>query len=695
CDMNWREYPMARLLLPLLLGIGTEAIGQEWLQWVAIIAFTLLMALLAFWQKPGWRFSRRWWFGLVLNLCFFLFGILRAHFHDERRHPCYPGASPDRKSIILGRVSELQPTASKLRLSVAIQAAADTTGMLQTAVGSIIVYVDVTAGSRQLHAGDVLLLNAKRLPVQGALNPQAFDYRRYLHYQNVHLQAFVEENDWKLLAHRPSLATRARELRRFYLQVLKRHLPTNNEYAVAAALILGNKADLSDETRNAYAHTGAMHVLAVSGLHVGIIQLLVSFLLGLLRLPWRQWTLVRTLLLLASIWAFALLTGASPSVLRAATLFSFLSIGQAMKRRANIYNTLAASACLLLCIDPYLLFNIGFQLSYLAVLGIVYFQPVFYRQWYIQNRAGDYLWKLLAVSLAAQLTTLPLSLYYFHQFPLYFWLSGLIVVPAAALILSAGLALFALHLVPVVGMAVGKLLYGIIWTVNALVFLIQQIPGGLIEGFWVGKAATCLLYLILLGVVLARESRNFKWVLAALGCLLIVAALHATREVQVHHQQALVVYHVPRATALTLFEGKQAGLAGSEGLSDKQLEYACQNHQWYRRARLPASQPLSGKAHGHGWWYRRGALQYGAHRLLVVQDEGHLPGGAGLRVDVVLLCNGVDIKLEQLLEKVDFRLVLIDGSNPPWTARTWREQARSLGIECHYTAEDGAWMQEW
>ena len=693
--MNWREYPMARLLLPLLLGIGMEAIGQERLQWVVIIALTLLMALLAFWQKPGWRFSRRWWFGLVLNLCFFLFGISLAHFHDERRHPCYPGASPDRKAIILGRVSELQPTASKLRLAVAIQAAANTAGQLQTATGNIMVYLDVTAGSRQLQAGDVLLLNAKRIPVPKALNPQAFDYRRYLHYQNVHLQAFVEEKDWKLLAHRPSLATRARELRRFYLQVLKGHLPTQNEYAVAAALILGYKAELSDETRNAYAHTGAMHVLAVSGLHVGIIQLLASFLLGLLRLPWRHWPLVRTLLLLVCIWAFALLTGASPSVLRAATLFSFLSIGQAMKRRANIYNTLAASAFLLLCIDPYLLFNIGFQLSYLAVLGIVYFQPVFYRQWYIQNRAGDYLWKLLAVSLAAQLTTLPLSLFYFHQFPLYFWLSGLIVVPAAALILSAGLALFALHLVPVVGMAAGKLLYGITWMVNALIFLIQQIPGGLIEGFWIGAGAAVLLYLALLCAVVARESRDFRWVLAALGCLLIVAALHAAREVQAHHQQALVVYHIPRATAINLFEGKQAGLACSEGLPDKQLEYASQNHQWYRRARLLARQPLSGQAHGQTWWYHQGALQYGAHRLLVVQDERLLPSSPPLPVDVVLLSNGVDIKLEQLLQKVDFRLALIDGSNPPWKARAWLEQAGSLGIECHYTAEDGAWVQEW
>ncbi|MCB0597989.1 MAG: ComEC/Rec2 family competence protein [Lewinellaceae bacterium] len=692
--MNWREYPMARLLLPVLLGIGIEAIGQDWLQWVALTVLVLLLALLAFWQQPGWRFSRRWWFGLALNLCFFLLGLLLAHFHDERRHPFYP-APPGRKALVVGRVKYLEPTNAKVRLAVAIQALADDEGRLQKARGRLLAYLDITAGSRQLQAGDVLLLHAELLPLPRPLNPQAFDYRRYLHYQNIHYQAFVKEGGWRRLEHRPNLASLTRKLRRACLKVLERHLPTENEHAVAAALILGYKAELSDSTRDAYAHTGAMHVLAVSGLHVGIIQLLVSFLLGLIRLPWRYWPLLRILLLLACIWAFALVTGASPSVLRAATLFSFLSVGQAMRRRTNIYNTLAASAFLLLCIDPYLLFNVGFQLSYLAVLGIVYFQPIFYRQWYIENRAGDYLWKLLAVSLAAQLSTLPLSLYYFHQFPLYFWLSGLIVVPAAALILSSGLALFALQQVPVIGIAIGKLLYGATWMVNALIFLIQQIPGGLIQGFWVGPAAVALLYLALLCAVAAREARNFKWVLGALFCLFGVATLHAIREVQVQNQRALVAYHIPRATAIALVEGKKASLICSQGLSDEQLEYACRNHHWYRRAPLLARQPLSGKGRGRSWRHRQGALQFGPYRLLAIREQRQLPPGGCVSVDIALLCGGVDIELEALQRRVDFRLVLIDGSNPPWKARKWMEQAKELGVKCHYTGEGGAWVQEW
>lgn len=693
--MNWREYPMPRLLLPLVLGIGIEAVGQEWLQWAMLFSLLFLLGALALWQRPGWRFSRRWWFGIALNLSIFSLGLLLAHFHDERRNPRFPKLRPGGETLFVGRVNTLEPAGSKLRLLVNIRATADPAGRLQKASGKVLAYLDAAAGSRQLQPGDLLLMNAKLLPVPGPLNPKAFDYRRYLHYQNVHCQAFAGERGWRLLEHRPSLVNRARKLRLACLRILKKHLPTDNEYAVASALTLGYKAALSDDTRNAYAHTGAMHVLAVSGLHVGIIQLLLSFLLGLVRLPWRHWPIVRLALLLACIWAFALLTGASPSVLRAATLFSFLSVGQAMRRRTNIYNTLAASAFLLLCTDPYLLFNVGFQLSYLAVLGIVYFQPLFYRQWYIENRAGDYLWKLLAVSLAAQLTTLPLSLYYFHQFPLYFWLSGLVVVPAAALILSSALGLFALHLVPFLGAAVGKVLYGATWMVNALIFLIQEIPGGLIEGFWIGAGAVLLLYLFLLCMVLAIETRNFRCAMGALACLVLVGGLSAVRAVQVEKQRTLAVYHISRGTAITLFEGRTASLFHSEGLAEKQLDYAALNHRWHSGASLAACRTLSEQGRGHGWRYRQGALQHGPCRLLIVQD-GKIPGSGGrLSIDAVLLRDGADVNLEALREKVEFRLLLIDGSNPPWKARKWVKQAEELGVDCHYTGEDGAWLQQW
>ena len=234
--------------------------------------------------------------------------------------------------------------------------------------------------------------------MRSALNPHAFNFKKYWHHQNIHYQGFVKADHWQLLKRKQGnyIIDKALNTRNRFLQILKKNLSTENEYAVASALILGDKQSLDSDLKNAYSGTGAMHVLAVSGLHVGLVYLGLAFLLGLLKIKNWYWIFIRTTLIIISIWLFALLTGASPSVMRAATMFSFIIVGKSMRHHPSIYNTLAASAFCLLCFNPLLLMEVGFQLSYLAVSGIIYFQPKIYRWWIIDNPVGDYLWKLVA-----------------------------------------------------------------------------------------------------------------------------------------------------------------------------------------------------------------------------------------------------------------------------------------------------------
>jgi competence protein ComEC len=696
--MNWREYPMARLLLPLMAGIwwGTAAGGgQQWAQAsITTTTMALLLGALAYWQQGRQPYQQRWCFGLALSLFLLGAGLLLSDVHDERRHPRhFASLIPEgEEAVIQGRLESLEPTARKLKARVAVQAVLDEAGQAQCATGRLLAYLPIDAPSRALSAGDVVLLKAKPQLVPPALNPHAFDYARYLYFQNIHYQAFIRENDWELQAHQPNLLSRTAGLRHYCLRVLREHLPTENEFAVAAALVLGYKATLTEEVRNAYAHTGAMHVLAVSGLHVGFVHLLVAFGLGLLPFSGRRWIMVRTALVIACIWGFALLTGASPSVLRAATMFSFLAAGQALKRHTNIYNTLAASAFCLLCVDPYLLFSIGFQLSYLAVLGIVFFQPRIYRLWYVENKLGDYLWKLMAVSLAAQLITAPISIYYFHQFPAYFWLSGLVVVPAAAVILLSGLALFALQGIPVLGLLIGKLLYAIVWMVNALIFLIQQLPGGLAEGLWISGLAAGLLYVALGAAAAAIQSRNFRWVLGGLAALVMVALLQAQHSWQTAKQQALVIYHLNRHTAIDIFDRRQTASLQSEDLTEATLLFAAKQYRWYRGSTEASAWPTAGSGQGCNWQLRGGLLQFGALRLAIVQDRRLLQGEGILAVDAVLLCQDADISLSELREKLDFSTVIIDGSSRYRQVQRWQEESAALGLPCHYTGTDGAWV---
>ncbi|MCR9053559.1 MAG: ComEC/Rec2 family competence protein [Phaeodactylibacter xiamenensis] len=687
--MNWRETPMLRLLLPTILGVGLARILPYWklglgLALVGIIA-------LGFSRYRKWAFRFRWLPGAIITVVFTGLGLVLTVLHDTRSyaHHFQNQLREDHPAVLMGTVTEVVPAGQRLKVTLRTTATSDTTGHARPSAGKVLAYLDRPLPDASLVPGDRIMVRGKVQSVAPPLNPDQFDYRKYLAARDIHHQVFADTN-WVRLEHQPGLMSVAGHLRTKALEILKQYLPTPNEYAVGAALTMGYKSALTEEIENAYANTGAMHVLAVSGLHVGLVQLILMWLLG--RVPLRQpwWKIVKTGLIIAGIWAFALLTGAAPSVLRASTMFSFLAVGLALQRTTNVYNTLAASALVLLATNPNLLYHVGFQLSYLAVLGIVYFQPRIYSLWHIENRIGDYLWQLSAVSLAAQLGTLPISLYYFHQFPLYFVLSGLIVVPAAGLILSLTLLLLAFHSVPVLGALIAKVLYGLIYLVNAGIFVIQQLPGGLLEGIWMGSAGAWGLYALLVGLVLGHRTRQFRWVLGSLLLGALMAGGYAWEKWVSSQQQSIVIYQVYKHTAVDVFHGNHITQITSPAMKEDRLAFACEAHRWRRRASVDTllsprqSAKVDAAAGQKGYW------QLGETRLLVLEDAAQLTGTGSFRVDAVVLSQSPKVRLAKVLERINTSCFIADGSNPPWRAAGWSEEAKALGLAFYYTAQTGA-----
>lgn len=687
--MNWRETPMLRLLLSTMVGIGLARILPYWELGLGLALFGIIALGLTLYRK--WAFRLRWIPGVMTTMAFAGLGLALALLHDTRSyaHHFQNQLREDHPATLVGAVIDVVPVGQRLKVTLRATAISDTTGHSLPATGQVLAYLDRPLPDASPIPGDRIMLHGKVRPVSPPLNPDQFDYRKYLAARDIHHQVFADTN-WVRLEHRPGLLSYAAHLRTRALKILERYLPTPNEYAVGAALTMGYKSALTEEVENAYANTGAMHVLAVSGLHVGLVQLILMWLLGLipLRQPW--WKIVKTGLIIAGIWAFALLTGAAPSVLRASTMFSFLAVGLALQRTTNVYNTLSASALVLLAINPNLLYHVGFQLSYLAVLGIVYFQPRIYSLWHIEHRIGDYLWQLSAVSLAAQLGTLPISLYYFHQFPLYFVLSGLIVVPAAGLILSLTLLLLAFHSVPVLGALIAKTLYGLIYLVNAGIFIIQQLPGGLLEGIWIGLAGVWGLYALLTGLILGHRTRQFRWVLGSLLTGALLAGSYAWQKWVSWHQQSVVVYQVYKHTAVDVFHGNDIAQITSPALEQDRLAFACEAHRWRRRARVDTllhslqSAKVDAAAGQKGYW------QLGEARLLVLEEPEQLAGEGSFRVDAVVLSQSPKVRLGEVLERINTSCFIADGSNPPWRAAGWSEEAKALGLAFYYTAQTGA-----
>ena len=313
-------------------------------------------------------------------------------------------------------------------------------------------------------------------------------------------QLYLSTGDYKIIRNQPQnpLMDYAHRARQFFKGAIERNLHEKTSKDIAFALLLGIKDDMDKDLKTAYSTAGAMHVLAVSGLHVGIIQLLLSWALGFLKKR-RSGRILFLFTSLSFLWSYAFITGLSPSVIRAVTMFSIILIGQQAVRHHNVYNSLAVSAFLMLLYQPMMIRDVGFQLSYIAVLGIVYLQPKIYWLFQPGNILLEKAWSITSVSIAAQIATAPISLYYFHQFPTYFLVSNLLVIPASFAILLNGLLLLLMSLISEwLSHLLGTILEGLISLLNHCILWINELPASVIDRIWLDPTQVILLYVIII-----------------------------------------------------------------------------------------------------------------------------------------------------------------------------------------------------
>ncbi len=336
----------------------------------------------------------------------------------------------------------------------------------------VLVYFEKAEDIKQLKPGSQIIFEQSPEPIENRGNPYEFDYKKYLEKKHIFRQVYLQTGNWHLTGYgnyTPLL--RAETIRDKLLKIYRDQEIGAQETEILSALTLGYKRELDRETKRVFSSAGAMHVLAVSGLHVGIIFFAFSFCFGFLQKR-RIGKFIYVVLSISFLWGYALITGLSPSVLRACTMFSLIIIAGNINRRANIYNTLAASAFLLLLVNPNNLFEVGFQLSYMAVFGIVFLQPRIAGLWTIKNKVGLFFWNLISVSIAAQIATFPLSAYYFNQFPTYFLLSNIVVIPAAMLLIPLGLGLLAFSKIPLLSTSIA---FVVKWIIKGVYFLLSSI----------------------------------------------------------------------------------------------------------------------------------------------------------------------------------------------------------------------------
>ena len=664
-----------RLCLLLLLGI----ILGFYLELPLKMAFSgLLLGLLIF-LAAYFRTKRLFlpdvFFGSSTFLLFLLLGILVGSLNLPQNQPRHylNKVSPEEISLLKLRIKEsLKPDLYNHKFNAEVLAVDN-----QLSHGKILLLQPKDTAQSPFLEGEELVAAVIPEEVPTPLNPHQFDYAKFMNRKGVSRQAALKTDQFKKLPNEDSdLRTEAAHLRKNITSALQQRNFGAEELAIVQALLLGQKQDISAETYNNFAAAGAIHILAVSGLHVGIMLLLLNRLFSpLARL--KKGKFLKTFLVILCLWGFAVLAGLSPSVVRAVTMFSFVAVGMEIKRRTGTLNSVFLSLLLLLLIKPQWVFEVGFQLSYAAVISIVLLRPILLDLWNPENKIAKYIWDLLTVTFAAQLGVLPLSLYYFHQFPGLFFLSNLLILPFLGVILILGVLVMFFALAGILPRIVAQVYETLISGLNKVVELVAQQEEFIFRDIPFSTTEVLAWYLLIFLLYLLLKSPTYQKLLLTLISIVLLQGSYLYQKA--NQAEHFVVFHGSRKTLLGKAEDNHLSLYTSKITSE--LPGFLRNYLVGERISEIAQKPLQNIYRQKG------------HFLILLDSTGIYPKQVPQN-SFLILSHSPRINLERVLEQVRPSAIIADGSNYKSAVTRWRETADEKNIPFHYTAEDGAFSLE-
>ena len=533
----------------LLFGIGCCAL---------IIPFII--------QKAVVNYNLRWLFGFGTLFILISLGLFLNHRFKAKTNLDYAG-----KSGIYEVLLDAQPIEKER--SIMFRANLHTfTDSITThpTKGEVILYFAKDSATANLQRGDILLVSTTIDQPKRTGNPEEFNYANYLAHQGIGGTGYVSTSKWQKIGeeHPFSLIITAEKCRTYLLNIYHQFGLSGDEFGMLAALTLGYKDALTPELRESFSTTGAMHVLAVSGLHVGIIYMVIGWLLGFLDKNKRTQRL-KPIFIILFLWFYAFITGLSPSVMRATVMFTFMALAGVIGRKSQTFNTIFLSAFLLILYQPAFLFDVGFQLSYSAVIAIVYFQPKIVGLLVVKNRFLRWAWELTAVSLAAQIGTAPFSLFYFHQFPNYFLLSNFVVIPAASIILYLAITLFVVSWIPYLNIAVAFLLNWVLRIMYMAISGIEHLPHAL-SITWISPTELLLFYLTILTLVFLVNKITFRSLAILLTLILFIISVRTVDKYErLTHEEVIVWNHSKEVMVNRIVSENNLVLTSDSIMADK------------------------------------------------------------------------------------------------------------------------------
>ncbi|QWX83149.1 ComEC/Rec2 family competence protein [Cellulophaga sp. HaHaR_3_176] len=539
--------------------------------------------------------------------------------------------------------------------------------------GNILLNIIKDTTTIDLKVDDEFITFKKFSPLTPSLNPHQFNYKEYLEGLAIYNQ--INSNAGELIKLSDSNSTIygiASNLRSKIIESLKKQNFGKEELTVIQALLLGQRNDLSETTYTDYKNAGAVHILALSGLHIGILLYILQFLLQPIERI-KSGKKIKLALIVLLLWGFALLAGLSASIVRAVTMFSFLAYAKYLNRPTNTFNILALSLFFILLINPTYLFQVGFQMSYAAVFAIVWIYPMLQNLWFPKNLIARKIWQLLSISAAAQLGVLPISLFYFHQFPSLFFISNLIIIPFLGLILGYGIVVIILSIWNIPINIITDTYNDIIHLMNAIVKWIAKQENFIIKEISFDAVQLFLVYIAVVLLISTFQKVKFKKTVALLFSILLLQTWSIYNCFRASNKESLYVLHRSKNTALIYQKGTDVHLLSNTPTSFIKIT---KTYATEERAEMIIIDSL------------KNSYTYGSSNLYIIDSTTVYPF---IKQMNIILTQSPKINLEILIDSIQPRLIITDGSNYKSDVLRWKETCKKRKLPFHYTGEKGAY----
>lgn len=674
--------PLLRLAIPLMLGIALGwACNVGTLYAVALFAFSVAAIFLGM-----MRIAPKWLFGVGVTVMMFSVGL----FAERQQSACKAPQWDEGKHECLAQLVEV-PAVRGTNIKVLASLSLSGDSLAERSNGLVYLYFPHTVEAEQLTAGDVIAFEGKILNPKNQGNPEEFNIEEYYYIKGITGTSFVPDGKWNIVSSgKKSVQTCALALRAKVISFYERLGFADERLALLSALTLGEKRDFPQELKENYSAAGASHILALSGLHLGILYMLLTFFFPV----WGHkpvYRFLREIVVVTALWGFAFVAGLSPSVVRATILFMLISLGRLVGNDSSPLNSLSFAAIVMLLFSPHLLFDVSFQLSFAAVLSILLLVPYLQNLLEVHKRGVlySYLMNLPILSLVAQLGTLPFVWYHFGVFPLYFLLTNLFVVPLSFVVML--LAVMVWLLSPIVFLA-RIAAYPLGWAVGVMnwgVCCLAALPGASFALPHLGLlGVTCVTLLTLFFVISLLRKRWWLLLLSSCTAILFVVIFLCAIKSDEEGDYMLIYNNHKNPLVHLVFDHGENYLISTIPQCDAEYEYV--STPYVKEKMLSTPQWVDWEYNDSLVQYYDGSFVFEGLSVKLLDNSHWRDNGKSVPVDLLVLCRGFLGRISELVEYYPASCVVVDGSLYKHSRERIKREYAELGVDVIDISQTGA-----